>query len=770
MPTRSWGPKGFGAAMLRVTGFPLSLLLKSPLADARPPLKKGVTASRVIFANSTRSASKLGVLLLKLILLVCISVGTAHAISYTYDELGRLKAVTDDAGNSAEYLYDPVGNIVQIKQVPSGTLSITEFTPNSGPIGASVTIFGAGFSTTAASNVVKFNGTTATVISVAINKLVVSVPAGATTGKITVTVGATTTTSIDDFVVAANTGAPTITGFTPTCAVYGSTVTLTGTNFDTATNATKVEIGNSIVQATVNSATSITLIAQSGISSGTIQVVTAAGSAMSVAPLLIGLTCVDLTPTTLTAPAQVGYQFSVSWTVQNSGTSSTSPYNSWNDRVYLSSDAVWDALDSQVATFDYNTALAAGASYTQTATASVPTSKPPGNYYLIVVTDTYGQVPETNETNNAKAIPISVVTPNLDLTPTTLTAPAQVGSQFSVSWTVQNSGTGSTSPFTWIDRVYLSSDAVWDALDSEVTALSYNIALAAGASYTQTATASVPTSKPPGNYYLIVVTDTSSQVPETNETNNAKAIPISVVTPDLDLTPTTLTAPAQVGYQFSVSWTVQNSGTSSTSPTSIWVDRVYLSGAGADTHVAALAYTTALAAGASYTQTATANVPIGKKPPGNYYLIVVVDKDGYVTERNETNNVKAIPISFLMPDLVPMALTAPAQVKVGSQFSVSWTVQNSGTGSTTPYNSWIDRVYLSSDAVWDASDSQVTAWYYGSALAVGASYTFTAIPANVPIGKPPGNYYLIVVTDKDGNVPEGNETNNVKTIPINLTP
>lgn len=32
--------------------------------------------------------------------------GSAAAVGFTYDELGRLKSVTDAAGNSAEYVYD----------------------------------------------------------------------------------------------------------------------------------------------------------------------------------------------------------------------------------------------------------------------------------------------------------------------------------------------------------------------------------------------------------------------------------------------------------------------------------------------------------------------------------------------------------------------------------------------------------------------------------------------------------------------------------------
>jgi YD repeat-containing protein len=231
--------------------------------------------------------------------------GSAGAVGYTYDELGRLKSVTDAAGNSAEYIYDAVGNIVQIKQIPSGTLSITEFTPNGGPVGTSVTIFGGGFSATVASNVVKFNGTAAAITSAAVNKLVVTVPTGATTGNITVTVGTTTATSTDVFTVLANNGVPTITNISPTCAVPGNVIAVTGTNFDTTLNGTKVELGLSFPAATINSANAISMTVPTSTGSAKVRAVTANGIGTSASTLLIppvGLTCTDVeVSTTVTA-------------------------------------------------------------------------------------------------------------------------------------------------------------------------------------------------------------------------------------------------------------------------------------------------------------------------------------------------------------------------------------------------------------------------------------------------------------------------------------
>lgn len=64
---------------------------------------------------------------------------------------------------------------------------VSGFTPAKGVAGSQVTITGSRFSATAAGNVVRFNGVTASVVSATTSQLVVTVPSGATTGPISVT-------------------------------------------------------------------------------------------------------------------------------------------------------------------------------------------------------------------------------------------------------------------------------------------------------------------------------------------------------------------------------------------------------------------------------------------------------------------------------------------------------------------------------------------------------------------------------------------------------
>lgn len=164
-----------------------------------------------------------------------------------------------------------------------GTASptLTSFSPTSGTAGTSVTLTGTNFSTTVASNTVKFNGTAATVSAATATSLTVSVPAGATTGKITVQVGSQTATSADDFTLI-SAPAPTITSFSPTSGAAGASVTIIGTNFSASVVNNLVKFNDIVALPTAATATSLTVIAPEGGSTGKITVQVGTQTATSV--------------------------------------------------------------------------------------------------------------------------------------------------------------------------------------------------------------------------------------------------------------------------------------------------------------------------------------------------------------------------------------------------------------------------------------------------------------------------------------------------------
>ncbi|WP_442945995.1 dioxygenase family protein [Ohtaekwangia sp.] len=77
---------------------------------------------------------------------------------------------------------------------------MTSFTA-SGAVGSSIVITGTNFSTAVSDNTVTINGITATVTSATTTQLVVTVPSGATSGAISVTVNGVTVTSTSSFTV-----------------------------------------------------------------------------------------------------------------------------------------------------------------------------------------------------------------------------------------------------------------------------------------------------------------------------------------------------------------------------------------------------------------------------------------------------------------------------------------------------------------------------------------------------------------------------------------
>lgn len=152
----------------------------------------------------------------------CTFAQTVSSVQYYYDDLGELTKVVDSTGTVIEYVYDPVGNILQIKRssIAPGTLAIFNFTPQRGGPGQTVIIQGQAFDPTLSKNIVQFNGTAATVLSASPTTLTVTVPTQATTGPISVTVAGQTATSTINFTVLP---VPVITSLSRKSALLGAT-------------------------------------------------------------------------------------------------------------------------------------------------------------------------------------------------------------------------------------------------------------------------------------------------------------------------------------------------------------------------------------------------------------------------------------------------------------------------------------------------------------------------------------------------------------------
>ena len=223
-------------------------------------------------------------LILALLTLAALAPATSHAgAQYVYDQLGRIADVISSDGSVIHYQYDPDGNIVAIDHIGASTLSVAGFSPSAAYTGYSITVSGTGFSTTPALNAVVVGGVSATVSAATATSLTVTVPYGASTGVISVTVSGVTANSSTSIVILK----PAITDFSPKVVDAGTTVTLTGSNLDLVPGSTTVLVGG--VQATVSSTSNTQLQFSVPVQtrSGLVQVVSSYGQATSSEELMI---------------------------------------------------------------------------------------------------------------------------------------------------------------------------------------------------------------------------------------------------------------------------------------------------------------------------------------------------------------------------------------------------------------------------------------------------------------------------------------------------
>ncbi len=205
--------------------------------------------------------------------------GHATDMTYIYDDAGRLAAVVDPSGSTALYSYDAVGNLDLIYPYGSATLWGVNFAPRCGPAGTAVTINGTGFNASANQNTVNFNGQAAVVMAATATQIIAVVPAGASTGPITVSLpGGQEWVSATDF--AADCGKPAITSLSPTSGAAGDTVTITGTGFVSSPlqNRNRVEFNGKLSR--VDSASSTTLVVRVPLSVPPGQVLISVGTAL----------------------------------------------------------------------------------------------------------------------------------------------------------------------------------------------------------------------------------------------------------------------------------------------------------------------------------------------------------------------------------------------------------------------------------------------------------------------------------------------------------
>jgi YD repeat-containing protein len=492
----------------------------------------------------------------------------------------------------------------------------------------------------------------------------------------------------------------------------------------------------------------------------------------------------DLTVSDITAPHEVigdPGEISVSWTVINAG-DGPGRADHWSDAVVVSrNEILGDGDDVLLKQFEHNGLLQVDESYARSETFQLPPGFS-GRFHLFAVADFRDDVFENHQDdNNAReASQLLDVMPRLyaDLEVSSVEVPTTIysGADFSVSWTVTNSGRAITDTPEWVDQVYLATDAAGTDRVANLGKFKHFGHLDVSDSYTRAGTLALENGLA-GTFYLVVVTGGPYEFVYTDNNATVSTAMEVVVPPLADLQVADISAPvaAVEGERIDITWTVVNSGPSGANGS--WTDKIYLRESGnPDASVVPLGefrYTGSLATDATYTRREAVLLPAHIS--GLYDLIIATNTEQSIYEGVAANNNSrpaAEPLTVSIqprPDLQISDVTVPENVDAGGTLAVSYVVTNQGTVPTTiPH--WVDRVYLSLDNRLTRDDVLIDELPNQSALAPGEDYLATTQSLVVP-KRYRGDMFVLFVADADEQMDEWpNEQNNLVAQPLYVTP
>ena len=309
--------------------------------------------------------------------------GTAIVVSPSTDLLDQVYSMNSSAlALGTHTLYTRVAgqiNFWSMTEVVSFSViavlppTITSFTPSSGLIGTTVIITGTNFDPVPANNTVQFNGTLATATASTTTSITTTVPVGATTGPITVTVVGNTATSATNFTVTVCPTAPTV---VPDQGCQNTTVTLGasgGTNgqyrwYTLSTGGTAIagEVNGTYTTPILSTTTTYFVSINDGACESARTSVIATIIALPTPPLATDTSICSGTAATLTASGGANGQYKW-YTVATGGTAITGEANSSYSTPALTATTIY-----------YVTLTISGCESTRTAvTASIVNTSAP---------------------------------------------------------------------------------------------------------------------------------------------------------------------------------------------------------------------------------------------------------------------------------------------------------------------------------------------------------------------------------------------------------
>ena len=171
----------------------------------------------------------------------------------------------------------------------------------------------------------------------------------------------------------------------------------------------------------------------------------------------------------------------------------------------------------------------------------------------------------------------------------------------------------------------------------------------------------------------------------------------------------------------------------------------------------------------------------GNTPPGDYYLIVVLDNQNHFIEANEEDNIGIVEIrvedpATTLPNLRISYLNCPSEIEMNRYMRDEFTLRYENTG-LIPVHPWPEPVvvglYISEDRFLDDTDTLITYSQQeiqdpiepGIDTLLEWDHMFY-----LPSGFTPGHYYLLAKIDDTEILTEREELDNVYLLPIEVLP
>ena len=429
-------------------------------------------------------------------------------------------------------------------------------------------------------------------------------------------------------------------------------------------------------------------------------------------------------------------------------------------RYYLSTNNTYGSGDIELGS-DAVGSLYPGMLSNQEQLLVIPSGTATGIWYILFVADADNQVIESMEDNNVASFMITVQTSSPDLVVQNQNvSPSSVlpGANVNASCLVLNQGNGAAGSSNL--KYYLSSNTTFGGGDILLGSDAVN-SLGVGQSSSQEQLLTIPSGTATGTWYILFYADADLQVNESNENNNIAYFMITVLASQPDLIVMNQDADPIVlppGGVTNTSCDIMNQGygnsTSCNLKYYISLNNTYGTG---DIELGSVVVA-ALGTGQSVEKIHSLTIP-GSISAGDWYIRFYIDPENQVAESNDNNNIGYLQIIIQnnIPDLIIQNNEiSPLTVEPGDQLNVNYEVKNQGNGASS---STSINYFLSSDNIYDYSDTELGD-HALAGLDVG-EITVVNDYVEIPGSSAEGNWYILFYVDKDGQVAESNENNNI---------